>query len=165
MAEYVITTENAADLPESFVKENEIGVLSLYYTIDGVTYGPGHEPQMSAEDFYAKMRAGMMPKTQQVNPDQAMETFRSYLKQGKDILHLALTSAVSGSCNNDGSQRTQGRISRAYHHRHRHPCRYPCAGNVGGAGSPHEKSRKDTRAGSTVDSGCSSAHLPVCNRR
>lgn len=99
MAEYVITTENAADLPESFVKENEIGVLSLYYTIDGVTYGPGHEPQMSAEDFYAKMRAGMMPKTQQVNPDQAMETFRSYLKQGKDILHLALTSAVSGSCN------------------------------------------------------------------
>ena len=41
MAEYVITTENAADLPESFVKENEIGVLSLYYTIDGVTYGPG----------------------------------------------------------------------------------------------------------------------------
>ena len=98
MAEYVITTENAADLPESFVKENEIGVLSLYYTIDGVTYGPGHEPQMSAEDFYAKMRAGMMPKTQQVNPDQAMETFRSYLKQGKDILHLALTSAVSGSC-------------------------------------------------------------------
>ena len=42
MAEYVITTENAADLPESFVKENEIGVLSLYYTIDGVTYGPGH---------------------------------------------------------------------------------------------------------------------------
>ena len=99
MAEYVITTENAADLPESFVKENEIGVLSLYYTIDGVTYGPGHEPQMSAEDFYAKMRAGMMPKTQQVNLDQAMETFRSYLKQGKDILHLALTSAVSGSCN------------------------------------------------------------------
>lgn len=99
MAEYVITTENAADLPESFVKENEIGVLSLYYTIDGVTYGPGHQPQMSAEEFYAKMRAGMMPKTQQVNPDQAMETFRTYLKQGKDILHLALTSAVSGSCN------------------------------------------------------------------
>ena len=38
MAEYVITTENAADLPESFVKENEIGVLSLYYTIDAVSY-------------------------------------------------------------------------------------------------------------------------------
>ena len=168
MAEYVITTENAADLPESFVKENEIGVLSLYYTIDGVTYGPGHEPQMSAEDFYAKMRAGMMPKTQQVNLDQAMETFRSYLKQGKDILHLALTSAVSGSCNSAmmAARELKGRISRAHHHRHRHPSLVLLRRVMLVERAVRmKKCRKDTRAGSTVDSGCSSAHLPVCNRR
>ena len=40
MENFVITTENAADLPESYLQENEIGILSLYYTIDGVTYGP-----------------------------------------------------------------------------------------------------------------------------
>ena len=99
MSDFVITTENAADLPQQFIQENEIGILSLYYTIDGVTYGPDHSPEMSAEEFYAKMRAGSMPKTQQVNPDQAIRRFREYLQQGKDILHIALTSAVSGSCN------------------------------------------------------------------
>lgn len=99
MENFVITTENAADLPESFIQENEIGILSLYYTIDGVTYGPDHEPEMKAEEFYKKMREGAMPKTQQVNPEQAMRKFRQYLEQGKDILHIALTSAVSGSCN------------------------------------------------------------------
>ena len=40
-----------------------------------------------------------MPRTQQVNPEQAVCKFRQYLEQGKDILHIALTSAVSGSCN------------------------------------------------------------------
>lgn len=65
MENFVITTENAADLPESFIKENEIGVLSLYYTIDGVTYGPDHEEEMPAKTlpadekwFYAKDTAG-----------------------------------------------------------------------------------------------------------
>lgn len=56
MENFVITTENAADLPESFIKENEIGVLSLYYTIDGVTYGPDHEEEMPAKTFYQQMR-------------------------------------------------------------------------------------------------------------
>ena len=99
MENFVITTENAADLPESYLQENEIGILSLYYTIDGVTYGPGCEPELKAEDFYQRMREGAMPRTQQVNPEQAVCKFRQYLKQGKDILHIALTSAVSGSCN------------------------------------------------------------------
>ena len=99
MENFVITTENAADLPESYLQENEIGILSLYYTIDGVTYGPGCEPELKAEEFYQKMREGAMPRTQQVNPEQAVCKFRQYLEQGKDILHIALTSAVSGSCN------------------------------------------------------------------
>ena len=99
MENFVITTENAADLPESFIKENEIGVLSLYYTIDGVTYGPDHEEEMPAKTFYQQMRNGSMPKTQQVNPDQAIRRFREILKQGKDILHVTLSSGISGSIN------------------------------------------------------------------
>lgn len=99
MNDFVITTENAADLPEEFIRENEIGLLSLYYTIDGETYGPGHREEMPPQEFYARMRAGALPKTMQVNPQQAYARFKSYLQQGKDVLHIALTSAVSGSCN------------------------------------------------------------------
>ena len=76
MTDFVITTENAADLLEEFIQENEIGILSLYYTIDGVTYGPDGD-RLDVEEFYAKMRAGGLPKTQQVNPDRAMQKCRS----------------------------------------------------------------------------------------
>lgn len=99
MKDFIITTENAADLPDEYVQEHNIGVLSLYYTIDGVTYGPDHETPMEADVFYEKMRGGSMPKTMQVNPEQAYRRFKDYLEQGLDVLHIALTSAVSGSYN------------------------------------------------------------------
>lgn len=43
MRDFIITTETAADLPKEFCEENKIGTLSLYYTMDGVTYGPGYD--------------------------------------------------------------------------------------------------------------------------
>lgn len=99
MNDFIITTETAADLPKEFLEENNIGTLSLYYTIDGETYGPGYPGQQTDEEFYARMREGAMPKTMQVNPEQAYSRFKTWLDQGKDILHIALTSAVSGSYN------------------------------------------------------------------
>lgn len=99
MQEYVITTENAADLPQEFIEKNQIGILSLSYTMDGVTYGEDSAETQPVEQFYQRMRDGSMPKTQQVNPDQAIRVFREYLKHGKDILHVGFTSAVSGSYN------------------------------------------------------------------
>ena len=39
-----------------------------------------------------------MPTTSQVNPEQAKAAFEPLLKEGKDILHLAFSSGLSGSC-------------------------------------------------------------------
>ena len=38
-----------------------------------------------------------MPTTAQVNPEQARELFEPILKQGKDILHIAFSSGLSGT--------------------------------------------------------------------
>ena len=38
MNPYVIMTDTTADLPESYIKEHELAILSLSYTIDGTTY-------------------------------------------------------------------------------------------------------------------------------
>ena len=174
MTDFVITTENAADLPEEFIQENEIGILSLYYTIDGVTYGPDGD-RLDVEEFYAKMRAGALPKTQQVNPDQAIQKFRSYLEQGKDILHLALTSAVSGSYNSakmaaqapsaSGDGRTargaDGGVPGAHYHRHRYPGRHPGRRNGGRQGGADAQSRQDTGRGRALGQREHPALLPV----
>lgn len=97
MGEYVITTDNNADLPEQYYREHQVGCMYLNYNMDGKMYT--HDIFLPVEEFYQKMRDGSMPTTAQVNPEQARELFEPILKQGKDILHIAFSSGLSGTYN------------------------------------------------------------------
>lgn len=97
MKEYIITTDNNADLPESYLEEHGVGCSYLSYSMDGVNYT--HETFLPVQEFYARMRNGSMPTTAQVNPESARASMEPYLKEGKDILHLAFSSGLSGSYN------------------------------------------------------------------
>ena len=54
---------------------------------------------LTGEEFFAKVRAGSMPTTSQINPEQAREALEPYLKEGKDILYIAFSSGLSGTYN------------------------------------------------------------------
>ncbi len=97
MRDYVITTDNNADLPDSYYLEHGVGCTYLSYTMDGKHYS--HENFMPVDEFYAKMRGGSLPTTAQVNPSEARELFEPYLRDGKDILHIAFSSGLSGTFN------------------------------------------------------------------
>ena len=97
MREYVITTDNNSDLPESYYTEHNVGCTYLSYTMDGKNYN--HDNFLPVEEFYDKMRKGSMPTTAQVNPEAASALMEPYLKEGKDILHIAFSSGLSGSYN------------------------------------------------------------------
>ena len=97
MTDYVIVTDNTADLPYSYYKEHGMEYTYLTYTMDGQSYGKNQELEFS--DFYARMRNGSMPTTSQVNAEEAKEVFCPILEQGKDILYLAFSSGLSGTYN------------------------------------------------------------------
>lgn len=99
MDNYVITTDNGADLPNSYYEENEIGVLPMSFMISDRTY-PNEEGTMEVKEFYHLLRAGQMSQTFQTTPIEAAMFFENYLKAGKDVLHLAFSSALSGTYNN-----------------------------------------------------------------
>ena len=71
MNPYVIMTDTTADLPESYIGEHGLEILSLNYILEGETYDREHP--LEVKEFYAKMRNGSMPTTSQVNPEQAKE--------------------------------------------------------------------------------------------
>lgn len=96
MRDYVITTDSCADLDEAYLQQHDIQTVSLSCLLDGETYNA--ENPISAKELYDKVREGAMPTTSQVNPDQAREMFEPILKEGKDILHLAFSSGLSGTC-------------------------------------------------------------------
>lgn len=97
MREYVITTDSTVDLPKEYLKENNITYLPLSYMIDGATYKDMEG--LSHKEFFDRIRKGSMPTTSQVNPDEAKAAFEPILKEGKDILHIAFSSGLSGSYN------------------------------------------------------------------
>lgn len=98
MEEFKIVTDTTADLPKSYLEEHNIGCMFVSYTIDGMGYY--EDNAMEAEEFYAQMRAGIMPTTSQINPAEFHDYFTGYLKENKNILYLAFSSGLSGTYNN-----------------------------------------------------------------
>lgn len=97
MSDYVIMTDNMADLPEEYIQEHGLEVLSLSYILDGETYDRQHP--LEVREFYNRMRNGSMPTTSQINPEQTKEAFTTCLKEGKDVLYIAFSSGLSGTYN------------------------------------------------------------------
>jgi DegV family protein with EDD domain len=66
--------------------------------LDDIIYGD--EVNLTPKEFYDKMRAGVMPTTIASNPEVIRKTFQKYIDQGRDILHISFSSALSGGCGN-----------------------------------------------------------------
>lgn len=99
MNQYKIFTDTTADLPDSYIKEHDLGMMYMHYYVDDEEYGEGRE--LPYKEFYAKMRAGSMPYTSQINPEDYRKTFAAFLENtSEDILYIAFSSGLSGSCGN-----------------------------------------------------------------
>lgn len=82
MSEYMIMTDSTVDLPKEYLTE-ELGVpyIPLTYLIDGQSYED--MIGLTGEEFFAKVRAGSMPTTSQINPEHAREALETVSERGK----------------------------------------------------------------------------------
>ncbi len=93
MKDYVIFTDGDVDLPSPY--EKEISYLPQYYYFDdNMIYGD--EQVLSREAFFEQL-SSRRAYTAGVNPDFARKSFEAALEAGKDILCIAVSSALSGS--------------------------------------------------------------------
>jgi DegV family protein with EDD domain len=67
--------------------------------MDGNEYPDDLGQTMPFTDFYSRIAAGSMATTSQVNTGEFIEFFEPFLQNGQDVLHLSLSSAISGTCN------------------------------------------------------------------
>ena len=99
MGDFILSCCSTADLSAEHFKEREISYICFHYSMNGQEYADDLGKSMSFDDFYGKMADGAETKTSQVNAGEYMEYFRGFLEQGKDILHLCLSSGISGALN------------------------------------------------------------------
>lgn len=100
MRDFIIVTDSACDLTDAYAKSFDLEVLPLKVIIDGVEY-PDYldHRSMSPEDFYTRVRKGMMPSTAQVNVQEYLDVCEKLIKTQKDVLILTFSSALSGTYN------------------------------------------------------------------
>ena len=96
MRDYIIMTDSCCDLTDHMAKELELNVVPLTVHMDGKDYAnllDGSE--ISFEDFYKNIRAGILSTTSAANVGQFEDAMRAVLAQGKDIVSINFSSALA----------------------------------------------------------------------
>ena len=99
MSDYILSCCSTADLTKEHFEARDIKYLCFSYELDGTRYADDLGETMSLADFYKAMENGASTKTSQPNVAEYEEYFEGFLKEGKDILHLTLSSGISGAHN------------------------------------------------------------------
>lgn len=92
----ILSTDSTANLPKELYKELKISMIPMQILLNNKIYDDLSE-DLSPEKYYQQMREGATPTTAQINEATCEEYFENLLKQGEDILHIAFSSALSGT--------------------------------------------------------------------
>ena len=96
---YVLSCCSTADLSDRHFKDRDIHYICFHFYLDGKPYPDDLGQSISFPDFYKAMKNGADTKTSQVNDDEFEAYFLPFLEAGKDILHVSLSSGISGVYN------------------------------------------------------------------
>ncbi|MCI5899069.1 MAG: DegV family protein [Firmicutes bacterium] len=99
MSEFVISCCSTADLTEEHFQKRGLSYICFHYELDGKEYTDDLGKSIPFDKFYAAMVNGAQTRTSQINAEEFTEYFEPFLKDGKDILHVTLSSGISGVVN------------------------------------------------------------------
>lgn len=99
MSDYILSCCSTADLSKEHFERRGIHYVCFHYMLNDVSYPDDLGQSIAFEDFYRMMTEGADTKTSQVNVAEFIDYFTPFLKEGKDILHVSLSSGLSGSVN------------------------------------------------------------------
>ena len=99
MENYVLSCCSTVDLTAEHLAKRSISYIPFHFYIDGVDHPDDLGQTIPFEEFYKKMDEGADTVTSQVNVSEYVEYFSQFLEEGKDILHVSLSTGISGTYN------------------------------------------------------------------
>ncbi len=99
MASYVLSCCSTADLTKEHFDSRDIHYICFHYWLDGVEHPDDLGQTIPFPEFYRAMANGADTKTSQINISEYLDYFEQFLSQGKDVLHVTLSSGISGTFN------------------------------------------------------------------
>jgi len=97
MNNYILSTCSTLDKDVEYVQRRCIEYIKFVFLTDGKENLDDLGQTLSADKFYQMMRDGVDTKTSQPNVDDYKNYFEKFLSEGKDVIHLNLSSGLSGA--------------------------------------------------------------------
>lgn len=99
MKDFIILADSGCDLSLQMIKELDVSYIGLVCNFEGKEYIEDCGQSLDYKVFYNAIRNGALPTTSQVNTFRFYEEFEKHIKDGKGILYIAFSSALSGTYN------------------------------------------------------------------
>ncbi len=99
MSDYILSCCSTADLSREHFERRNINFVCFHFAIDGQEYVDDLGKTINYEAFYDRMSKGADTRTSQINISEYVDYFTPFLEQGKDVVHISLSSGISGSVN------------------------------------------------------------------
>lgn len=96
MSNVAIVTDSNSGITQAKAKEYGVYVLPMPFMINDETYF--EDIDLTQEQFYEKLIDGAQIGTSQPSPESVMELWDSLLKEYDEIVHIPMSSGLSGSC-------------------------------------------------------------------
>ncbi len=96
---FVLSCCSTADLPHEHFEARDIHYCCFHFFLDGKEYSDDLGRSIPFDEFYSAMAAGADTRTSQINTDEFIAYFTPFLEQGNDIIHVSLSSGISGVSN------------------------------------------------------------------
>jgi len=97
MQNYILSCCSTADLTKAHFEARQIHYICFHYFLNGTQYPDDLGQTLSFPEFYKAMEEGAETSTSQINASEYLAYFIPFLEEGKDILHVSLSSGLSGS--------------------------------------------------------------------
>ena len=107
MSNYCLSCCSTADLTKQQFEERDIRYVSFHFELGGKEYLDDMGQSVSPERLFTEMAAGAETRTSQVSIGDYMEHFTKMLEEGKDVLHVCLSSGISGTYNSACMAKTE----------------------------------------------------------
>jgi DegV family protein with EDD domain len=99
MSNYILSCCSTADVTAELFRKRDVHYVCFHFAVDGKEYPDDLGQSYPFHKFYQDMEAGAMTKTSQISPGEFVAYFTPFLEAGKDILHVTLSSGISGVYN------------------------------------------------------------------
>ena len=99
MSDYILSCCSTADLSKEHFESIGVHYVCFHYFLNDVEYPDDLGQSIPFPDFYQAMTDGAETRTSQVSISEYLDLWSPFLEKGKDVLHVTLSTGISGTYN------------------------------------------------------------------